>query len=123
MLAETRYVVIPDFFGDDMVFGSQTASRPRLRLPAENMLLSLLDGGNAQVMCVWSSNRQEAVALQSTAGPAPQIGGCEIQAAADKPLWVACLEGTGLWHEQAAACRARSAGVGLETAFSGQVAR
>ncbi len=109
VLAETRYVVIPDFFGDDMVFGSQTASRPRLRLPAENMLLSLLDAGNAQVMCVWSSHRQEAVALQSTAGPAPRIGGCEIQAAADKPLWVACLEGTGLWHEQAAALPGKTA--------------
>jgi hypothetical protein len=103
VLAETRYVVIPDFFGDDMVFGSRTAPRPRLRLPAENVLLSLLDAGDAQVMCVWSSNRQEAVALQSTAGPAPQIAGYEIQAAADKPLWVACLEGTGLWHEQTAA--------------------
>jgi hypothetical protein len=103
VLAETRYLVIPDFFGDDMVFGPGTVSRPRLRLPAENMLLSLLDAGNAQVMCVWSSNRQEATGLQSMAGPVPQIVGCEIQAAADKPLWVACLEGAGLWHEQAAA--------------------
>jgi hypothetical protein len=39
VLAETRYLVIPDFFGDDMVFGPGTVSRPRLRLPAENMLL------------------------------------------------------------------------------------
>jgi len=102
VLADTRYVVVPEFFGHDMVFGSQTVSRPRIRLPAENMLLSLLDAGNAQVMCVWSSNRQEAMALQSTSRPAPLINGCEIQAAADKPLWVACLEGSGLWHEQAA---------------------
>jgi hypothetical protein len=102
VLAETRYVVIPDFFGHDMVFGPQTVSRPRLRLPAESMLLSLLDGGNAQLMCVWSSNHQEATALQSKA-PAAQIGGFEIQAAADKPLWVACLDGTGLWFEHAAA--------------------
>ncbi len=100
VLADTRYVVIPEFFGHDMVYGANAISRPRFRLPAENMLLSLLDSGNAQVMCVWSSNRQEAVALRSTAAPAAQIGGCEIQAAGDKPLWVACLEGTGLWHEQ-----------------------
>jgi hypothetical protein len=109
VLAETRYVVIPDFFGHDMVFGPQTATRPRLRLPAENMLLSLLDAGDAQVMCVWPSNRQEAVALQSTAGPVPQIAGCEIQAAADKPLWVACLEWTGLWHEQTAVLPGKTA--------------
>ena len=68
VLAKTRYLVIPDFFGDDMVFGSQTVSRPRLRLPAENMLLSLLDGGDAQVMCVWSSNRQEAAATSIHGG-------------------------------------------------------
>ena len=67
VLAETRYLVIPDFFGHDMVFGARAVSRPRLRLPAENMLLSLLDAGNAEVMCVWSSNRQEATALRSTA--------------------------------------------------------
>ena len=102
VLAETRYVVIPDFFGHDMVFGPQAAypSRPRLRLPAENMLLSFVDGGNAQVMCVWPSNRQEAVALRSASGP--QFDGCEIQAVEDKPIWVACLEGTGLWREPTA---------------------
>jgi hypothetical protein len=109
VLADTRYVVVPEFFGHDMVFGPRTMSRPRLRLPAENMLLSLLDSGNAEVMCVWSSNRQEAIALRSTAVPAPQIAGCEIQAAGDKPLWIACLEGTGLWHELATAPSGKTA--------------
>ncbi|MGA2033820.1 MAG: transposase [Thermoguttaceae bacterium] len=102
VLAEPRYLVIPDFFGHDMVFGPQSVSRRRLRLPAENMLLSLLDAGNAEVMCVWGSNRQEAIALRSAAGPA-EIGSCEIESAVDKPIWVACLEGAGLWHEQTAA--------------------
>jgi hypothetical protein len=96
--AEIRYMAVPEFFGFDMVFSPQAAPRPRLRLPTENMLVSLLDGGNAEVMCVWPSNRQEAVALQSKGA----IDGCEIKAIADKPLWVACLEGAGLWHEQPA---------------------
>jgi hypothetical protein len=102
VLVETRYLVIPDYFGDDLVYQPKTISRPRLRLPTENMLLSLLDAGNAEVMCVWSSSKQEAVALQSKADPAASIPGYEIQAAGDKPIWIACLEGTGLWYEETA---------------------
>ncbi|MGO9108390.1 MAG: hypothetical protein ACLP9L_04080 [Thermoguttaceae bacterium] len=114
VLADTRYVVVPDFFGCDMVFGPLTASRSRLRLPTESMLLSLMgggnaDGGNAELMCVWSSNRQDATALRSTTAPAARLDGFEIQSAVDKPIWVACLEGTDLWHEQAAAPSSKTA--------------
>jgi hypothetical protein len=97
--ADTRYMVVPDFFAQDMVFGP-TLKRPRLRLPAETMLLQLLADGHAQLICVWQSSRQEAVATASAGGAVPGIGGCEIQAAADKPIWVACLEAAELWHEE-----------------------
>ncbi len=107
VLAETRYVVIPDYFGYDMIYGAGTPdflNCLRLRLPAEKMLLLLQDEGNAEVMCVWPSNRQDATALLPSLEPGlKQFSGCEIQAVAEKPVWVACLEGAGLWHESSVA--------------------
>ncbi len=96
-----RYVVVPDFFGDDMVFGAEMFARRRLRLPAENFFVSLLDRGNALVMCVWQSRKQEAVAVAEPRKQPNVTTGCEIQALKDKSLWVAVLEGPDVWHERA----------------------
>ncbi len=96
-----RYVVVPDFFGDDMVFGAEVFSRRRLRLPAENFFMNLLDRGNALVMCVWQSRKQEAVAVAEPRKLPTIITGCEIQAVKDKSLWIAVLEGPDVWHERA----------------------
>lgn len=98
---EARYVVIPDFFGDDMVFPAELLSRPRLRLPAENFFLNLSGQGGAQVMCVWPSRRQAAVAVRSPAGRPAAIAACEIEAAKGKSVWVAVLDSADLWHAQA----------------------
>ena len=104
-----RYVIVPDFFGDDMVFGPEDLARPRLRLPAENFCLGLSDQGSAEVMCVWQSSQQQATAVPSSPGlldeepetpGAAAFAGWEIQAAKDKSIWVACLDGAGLWHQQ-----------------------
>jgi hypothetical protein len=66
--AASRYVVIPDFFGDDMVFTPDTLLRERITLPAENFFLTPLGGGTALLMCVSSTRMQNAEAI--IAGPA-----------------------------------------------------
>jgi hypothetical protein len=114
---ETRWVVVPDFFGDDMVFGPFDPARlprHRLRLPTENFVLNLMDQGSAQVMCVWQSAKQEATAVCSESVKPPIMAGCEIQAAKDKNIWVACLEGTDLWHERTIAAKEEGAAVTLD---------
>jgi len=115
VLCPARYVIVPDFFGDDMVFGPGALTRSRLRLPAENFCLGLADRGTAEVMCVWQSSQQQAVAVRATAGgvkkdpnersspDAAAFAGWEIQAVPDKKVWLACLEGEDLWHERALA--------------------
>jgi hypothetical protein len=95
-----RHVIVPDFFAEDMVFQAATA-RPRVRLPAENFLLGLLGEGAAQVMCVWRSGPYAATAVSSPARGQAAFEGCEIKTAPDTPIWVAVLEGSGLWHESA----------------------
>lgn len=96
------WVLVPDFFGDDLVFGPTTsdAPRPRMGLPAENFFLGLLDGGDAILMCVWQSSRQEAALVLAGDAAHRHIAGCEIQCAPDKAIWAAFLEGPGLWHSQ-----------------------
>ncbi len=99
--APSRYVAVPDFFGDDMVFRADGFSGARLGLPAENFLLHFVDGGNGLLMCVWPSSRQQAAALLSGQGPQRTIQGSEIQCLPGKSLWIAALVGPAIWHERA----------------------
>ena len=126
--SKTRYVVVPDYFGDDAVFGasappSQRGSRReealtdargkeslltsaattvmgtnKVYLPAENLCLHLLDGGDAIMMAVWKSSQQD-VTLSSD-GPGQDFGSCAsaIQCLKGKSVWLAFLEGQDLWH-------------------------
>jgi hypothetical protein len=99
--APSRYVAVPDFFGDDMIFTAGQSAGPRLRLPTENFLLHFVEPGGCLLMCVWPSSRQQAAALVSGERAQRAIQGSEIDCAAGKSLWIAVLEGPGLWHEQA----------------------
>src|SRR4030095_10056084 len=55
---QAQYVVVPDFFADDMVFDPAAHASDRIGLPAENSVLGLTDQGGAIVACVWPSSRQ-----------------------------------------------------------------
>jgi hypothetical protein len=95
-----RYVVVPDFFGDDAVWGDEAFGVSRVGLPAENFFLNLLEGGEAIVMCVWQSNEQNADVIFAGSGQKPVINACEVQSSKDKKIWVAFLESGGLWHSR-----------------------
>jgi hypothetical protein len=94
----TRYVVVPDYFGDDMVFAPE--ANQNVSLPAENFCLNLIEGGDAMLMTVWQSNQQQ-VWLGETSGKS-QPGGCthRISCLPDKTIWLAFLETPGLWQAQ-----------------------
>jgi len=95
--SNTRYIVVPDFFADDMVFRASACDLPRFGLPAESFLLSLIDGGDCMLMCVWRSAEQDAYAVATGEGADRAIRGCEIAGGADKTLWVALLEQPDVW--------------------------
>lgn len=96
---KTRYCVVPDFFGHDMVFTPAACDLARFGLPAENFLLNLIAGGDSIVMCVWPSADQAAHAILTGEGPERVVRGCEIQGGPEKSLTIAFLETTGIWHE------------------------
>ena len=103
-----QYGIVPDFFGDDMVFHPSSrdrkdldpllsAGRASCGLPTENFFLGL---SPAEVlMCVWSSCRQGV----GVTGANPQshfYASYEVQCVAGKPIWLGLLSGAGIWHVQ-----------------------
>jgi hypothetical protein len=97
-------VVVPDLFADDMVFDVSAfpQRRDRLELPTENMFLSLLEEGDAMLMCLWRSGRQSGASMLSSQPGAEvvYIKGCEIQCVKDESLWVGLMDGPGIWHHE-----------------------
>jgi hypothetical protein len=92
MRSDTRYVVVPDYFGDDVVYDAQTVQS--VALPAENFVLNLLEGGQAILMTVWQSRLQE-VGLERGPG---NVSANRIGCLKDKSIWVACLESPDIWQ-------------------------
>jgi hypothetical protein len=92
----TRYVVVPDFFGDDLVFGAESF-RGR-GLPAENFCLQLLDGGDAIAMAVWQSSEQNVWIDAASAEKEGTLSSTRIDCFKDKSIWLAFLECPGIWR-------------------------
>ena len=93
------YVVVPDFFADDMVFGPESIRPPRMGLPAENALLHLLRGGDGMIMCLWRGGGRQTAAIATARRQPRVIEGCEIAGAEGQSLWIGFFEGRGLWHD------------------------
>jgi len=101
LTGQMRYVVVPDFFGDDVVFGPETSQRDRLGLPTENLFLSFLDGGDAILVCTWRSPQSNADVVFTSDGAQRAIRRCTVECAPGESVWIACLEGAGIWHARA----------------------
>lgn len=96
-----QYVVVPDFFGDDLVYNLDAFNGRAL--PAENMCLCLLQGGDAMMMCVWQSSQQDAWLIAPTVGfksaySIPLTRMLRIDAPPDRKIWLAFMESKGLWR-------------------------
>lgn len=95
---QAQYVVVPDFFADDMVFDPAAHEGNRIGLPAENLVLGLSVDGGAIVTCVWQSARQNVDLLLAGDHQRRTIAGYEIDLPAENRLWIAVMEGPGIWH-------------------------
>jgi len=121
--ATARYVALPDFFGDDVVFDPIHLAMPTLTVPAENFLLQFIEGGNTMVMCIWPGRLKhtstKATAAQtlptekdglepqvdlvfSGEGKARRISAARIEFQS-KPVYAGILERKGLWQDEEAA--------------------
>jgi len=97
--APCRFVVLPDFFGDDILVDAATIPVPQAELPSENFLLHLTLGGAAVLMTV-AESRDNDVAVSLSAGAPRQIVHSDISYGKQRHIWVAVLAQKGVWHEQ-----------------------
>jgi hypothetical protein len=94
--SRARCVVVPDYFGDDLVYSAEV---PRdLCLPAENFCLNLLDGEDAMIMSVWQSNEQDAWLGRSAGVEKVDLSSTRIRCLKNQKIWLAFFEAPGTWH-------------------------
>ncbi len=89
----SRYVVLPDFFSDDLVIDASKLSGATAEVPSENFLLHLAGQGDSIVMCVWENRDQDVKCRMSN----KKFTGSEIEFGGKK-IWVAPLAAAGIWH-------------------------
>ncbi|MGO8704730.1 MAG: hypothetical protein ACLQVA_13010 [Candidatus Brocadiia bacterium] len=97
---EIKHVVVPDYFADDVVVSAGSSGRSRVGLPAENCLVNLTGEGDAITACVWKYGQADVDAIMEGTGEKASFQGIEIGCVAGKSLWVALLEGPGIWHSR-----------------------
>ena len=92
--APCRFVVLPDFFADDIVVDAAEIPVATAELPSENFLLHLLPDRDAIVMTVASNREQDARIDRSPARARERlIDRSEMYYGTSGKIWVAVLAG------------------------------
>jgi hypothetical protein len=95
----TRFVVLPDFFADDILIDARKLPSARAELPSENFLLQMAGKGDAIMMSVFENREQEVKAILRGEGDKRVFLATEIDfGKKGKKVWVALLEGANMWH-------------------------
>ena len=98
--APCRFGVLPDFFADDIVLDATKLPMPRADVPSEHFFLHMAADGHAVVMATWDTADREIQVTLSGEGAGRSITGSEIAYAPRGRIWVAVLEGAGIWHSR-----------------------
>ncbi len=96
-----RFVVLPDFFADDIVIDARKVPVPHVEVPSENFLLQPTAGGDAIVMCVFENREQDVRLSLAGKGDKRIVTGSEIDFGQDRKIWVALMEAPQVWHAAA----------------------
>lgn len=96
--APCRFVVLPDFFADDIVIDAEHIPVSKAELPSENFIMHMLGDGQAILMCVWDKRGEDARITLSGQGSKRVITGSEIYYGNQGKVWVGVLKDEGTWH-------------------------
>jgi hypothetical protein len=95
----SRFAVLPDFFADDILFDARKVPLDKVELPSENFVLHFTGKQDALVMGVFEHREQDVRVTLEGKGDQRAITGSEIDfGKKGSKIWVAVLEGTGMWH-------------------------
>ncbi len=93
-----RFVLLPDFFADDIVLDAARIPLAAIEVPSENFILHPAGKGDAIVMCVFENRDQDVRLTLSGDGEKRVITGSEIRFGKDRKIWVGLLEAPQIWH-------------------------
>jgi hypothetical protein len=94
----TRYVVLPDFFADDILIDAARIPVASAEIPSENFLLHFAGTGDALVVAVFENREQDVRVDLSGQGAERRIAASRIEFGAGKKIWVALLAEPRVWH-------------------------
>jgi len=94
----TRFLVMPDFFADDVLIDARKIPMASTEVPSENFLMHMLGQGESIALCVSESREQESRITLAGDGERRVITSSEIAFGGKKKIWLALLEGTQIWH-------------------------
>jgi hypothetical protein len=92
-----RFVILPDFFADDIAIDAVKLPLPAVELPSENFVLHMTGQGDAIAMCVFENRKQDVKVTLAGTGDQREVTGSEI-GFEGKKIWVALLEAPRIWH-------------------------
>jgi len=98
--APCRFAVLPDFFADDIVVDAAEIPVDEAELPSENFLLHMLGEGDAIVMSVADTREQDFAIALAGEHSGRVIRHSRIQYGKEGKIWVAVIEGRGVWHRR-----------------------
>ncbi|MBC8869562.1 MAG: hypothetical protein H8E44_09100 [Planctomycetes bacterium] len=93
-----RYVVLPDFFADDILIDATKIPVPVVEVPSENFLLHLTGAGEAIAMCVFENREQDVKVMLSEKDGQRIVTGSEIHFGKEQKIWLALMEAHQIWH-------------------------
>ncbi|MCC6153146.1 MAG: hypothetical protein IT367_05275, partial [Candidatus Hydrogenedentes bacterium] len=111
---QTNFLVVPDFFADDIVYDARRGNEKALPLPAENFLFHLSGDGSSIITCIWQTTDRSSHVVFAGEGEKRAIVRSEVECVTGKPIWVAFAEHTNLWHARSLAADERNTDVALE---------
>jgi hypothetical protein len=101
--APCRFLVLPDFFADDIVIDAAEVPMASAEIPSENFLLHLLPDRRAIVMAV-AGNRGQDARIQLSEGEGGRlVRSSRMAYGKGGRIWVAILQAPGVWHQQGVA--------------------
>jgi len=96
--APCRFLVLPDFFADDIVVDADALGASEAELPSENFLLHMLDTRDAIVAAVWDWRGEDLHVGLSQRSARRLFDWSEVRFGPSGKVWVAVIEAPGVWH-------------------------
>jgi hypothetical protein len=95
----SRFAVLPDFFADDILFDARKVPLDKVELPSENFVLHFTGKQDAILMSVFENRAQDVRVTLGGTGDERALTGSQIEFGKQgSKIWVAVLEGAGMWH-------------------------